>query len=168
MAYTIGEVWKRATGAIGIAQNQIIVSGPGVTMADTNTAQTLTNKTLTAPTLTNATLTNTTSTTTVASLAGLGSTIADAAPIVTLAPAIIFATGANASVGILLPVAAAGKTYKIKNDQAANAVMKVYPQVNSTINGLSANSSISMAANTCCEFIAMNATGWVTLPLLPS
>jgi hypothetical protein len=163
MAYTIGEVWKRATGSTGILQNQIIVSGPGVTMVDTNTAQTLDGKTLT-----NTTITTATSTIRVAALAGLGTTIADAAPIVTAAPALILMTGGNNSVGVLLPIAAAGKMFKLKNDQTANAIMKVYPQVNSTINGLTANTSISMAANTCAEFIAYNATAWFSLPLLPS
>lgn len=168
MATTVGDLWKTPTGSTKIALSGAIISGPGVTLADTNTVQTLTNKTLTAPTITNATFSNSIATMTVASLAGLGTNIATAAPIVSSAPALIFATGGNNSVGIQLPVALPGAKYTIKNDQAANGIMKVYPQVNSTINGLSSNTNIAMAANTCCDFIAVNATGWVTLPLLPS
>lgn len=152
-----------------VSKNALFVPGSALeTLVTANATQTLTNKTLTAPTISNATLTNTTSTMTVASLAGLGANIATAAPIVSAAPALIFATGGNNSVGVLLPVASTGMKYTIKNDQAANGIMKVYAQINSTINGLSANTAISMAANTCCDFLAVNTTGWVTLPLLPS
>lgn len=153
--------FKQPDGSID--PRTVTVSGSGVTLADTNTAQTLTNKTLTAPVIANATVS-----VPVVTLAGTGGNIATANAITTAAPAIIFATGGNNAVGIQLPVAIAGSKYTIKNDQAANGIMKVYPQVNSTINGLSANTSISMAANTCCDFLAINTTGWVTLPLLPS
>lgn len=149
-------------------QNLAAVSGSLVTLCDTNTAQTLTNKTFTAPTATNATITTPTMTYSVASLAAAGGNIATAAAIVTAAPALIFATGANAAVGIQLPTAAAGKRFTVKNDQTANAALLVYPQVNSSINGLAANTSISMAANTCADFTAYNATIWFTTPLLPS
>jgi hypothetical protein len=49
----------------------------------------------------------------------------------------------------------------VKNDDASNGIMKVYPQVNSSING-TANSALSMAANTMAEFFALNATAWFT------
>jgi hypothetical protein len=61
----------------------------------------------------------------------------------------------------MLPVAAAGYRVVIKNDDAANGIMKVYPQTNSTING-TANSAFSMAANTQAEYLALNATAWYT------
>jgi hypothetical protein len=146
-----------------IDKNTVFVSGPLVTLADTNTAQTFTNKTFTAPTITNAV-----SYITTATLAGLGGNIATAAPIVSAAPAFIFATGANGNVGVQLPVAVPGARYIIQNDATANAVLKVYPQVNATVNALSANSAISMAANSTAEFIAYNATAWFTNPKVPS
>lgn len=161
-----------------ISLNKVKVSGPGVTLADLNTAQTFTNKTFTGSTSTNATITTPTITNatvngaidylTVATLAGLGTTIADAAPIVSASGSVIFMTGGNNSVGVILPVAVKGAHYKLKNDQAANGIMKLYPQVNSTINGLSANTAISLAANTFCEVVALNTTNWSTIPLLPS
>lgn len=165
MASTI-QIQDQPDGSI--SRNFVKVSGAGVTLADTNTAQTFTNKTFTTPTLTTPVISNATATVTVATLAGLGSTIADAAPIVSSAPAVIFATGGNNSVGIQLPVAVKGSRYTVVNDTAANGILKIYPQVNSVINGLSANSSFNIAANTVCDLIAMNTTGWRSLPLLPS
>lgn len=146
-----------------VSKNCLFVPGSSLeTLVTANAAQTLTNKTLTAPTVANATMTNTTSYMNVATLAGLGGNIATAAPIVTAVPCFVYATGANAAVGVQLPVAAAGSRVTIKNSDAANAALLVYPQVNSTINGLSANTSLSMAANTQAEFIALNATAWFT------
>jgi hypothetical protein len=147
------KTFDAATGSSRTASGGglLTVSGGGVTLVDTNTTQTLTGKTITTPTVTY----------NVATLAGLGSSIADAAPIVTAAPCLILATGGNNAVGVLLPVAAAGMRIVIKNDDVANGIMKVYPQVNSKINS-TANSAISLAANTCCEFLAFNATYWVT------
>ncbi len=143
-------------GSGRLAKDVVRVSGDGVTLVDTNTTQTLTGKTAT-----NAIMTTPTMSFTVATLAGLGTAITDAAPIVSTYPALIFATGGNNSVGIKLPVAVAGMSYIIKNDDAANGIMKVYPQVNSTINS-TANTALSMAANTMATFFAINATTWVT------
>jgi hypothetical protein len=144
-----------------ISKNMVKVSGPLVTLADTNTAQTLTNKTLTAPALTNATVTTANTVVDVQSLAGAGTNAATAAAITVKSGGFVFATGGNNSVGIILPVAAAGMRITVKNDDAANGIMKVYPQVNSSINS-TANSAISLAANTMCEFFALNSTYWVT------
>jgi hypothetical protein len=155
------EIFDRPNDSVN--QNQVKVSGAQVTLVDTNTPQTLTNKTFTAPAVNTPTMYQT-----VATLAGTGANIATANAITSVSPALILATGGNNSVGILLPVAVAGARYTVKNDQAANGVMKVYPQVNSTINGLSANTAISMAANTCCDFVAFNSITWYTMPLLPS
>jgi hypothetical protein len=152
-------------------------TGDIVGLSDT---QTLTNKTLTAPTITapaitgaatiadGATITTPALTFDYQSLASAGNAIGDAGAVTATAPGLILATGADATKGIILPTAAAGKVYVVKNADAANAVLKVYPQVNSTINALSANTAISMAANTCAMFCATSATNWVTCPLLPS
>jgi hypothetical protein len=145
-----------------LAKGSVRVSGDGVTLADTNTAQTLTNKTFTAPVSTNAVVNTPTMYFTVATIAGAGTAITDANTITSVSPAIILMTGGNNSVGVKLPVAVAGAHYILKNDDAANGIMKVYPQVNSTINS-TANTAMSMAANTMAEFYALNATTWLTV-----
>lgn len=98
-----------------------------------------------------------------ATVAATGSVITNAAAIT--ADFTLVSAG-DATTGVILPVATAARQLMVKNN--ANAVLKVYPQVNSTINALSANSSISMAAFTCAIFKAYNTTAWYTLPLLPS
>ncbi len=145
----------------------------GVTAVTTAATQTLTNKTLTSPTVTGGTATNTTLVTPTHTmgfqeLAGAGTTITDAAAITAASGSFIHATGGNNSVGIILPTAAAGKYYYVKNADAANGIMKVYPQVNSQINAVAANGALSMAAKTAAVFVAMNATNWATFSLLPS
>lgn len=141
-----------------------------VTLTDT---QTMTNKTLASPnvtgaTLTTATLTQPTHTLGYETVAAAGNAIGNATSITETSGGVIFATGADGTKGIILPVAAEGKYYKIKNADAANAVLKVYAVANSTINGIAANTAISMAANTAADFVAINTTAWVTFPLLPS
>ena len=146
-----------------VSKNCLFVPGSSLeTLVTANATQTLTNKTLTSPTITGATISNTTGTINVATLAAAGGNIATAAQIVTSPPCFIYVTGANASAGVMLPVAAAGLRVIIKNADAANAALPVFAQVNSTINGIAANSSISMAANTQAEFVALNATAWFT------
>lgn len=144
------------------------VSGAGVTLVDTNTAQTMTNKTFTAPSMANATITTPTMTISTATFAAIGNAIGNANAITTTYPALIFVTAADGTKGVQLPVAVAGARYIIQNDAAANAVLKVYPQVNSTINAIAANGAISMAANSTAEFIGYNATAWFTNPKVPS
>jgi len=120
--------------------------------------QTLTNKTLTTPAVTES----------VQVLAAAGSVQGDAGAVTASSPALIHATGADATKGIVLPAAAAGLRYMIKNADAANAVLKVYPASGDAINALSANAAISMAAKTCATFYAVDGTTWFTCPLLPS
>lgn len=151
-----------------INQNTVTVSGAGVTLVDTNTSQTLDSKTFTNATITSPTVTNSTYYVRTSTRAGTGTTIADANTITEASGTLILLTGGNNSVGIKMPVAVAGATYFLKNDQAANGIMKLYPQVNSTINGLSSNTAISLAANTACQIIAYNTTNWMTFSLLPS
>lgn len=151
------------------SKNCLFIPGSALeTLVTANATQTLTNKTLTSPTITNATVSTPTSTISTATLAAAGGNIATAQAVVTTYPALIFATGADGSKGIILPTAVAGARYIIQNDAAANAVLKVYAQVNSTVNALAANSAISMAANSTAEFIAYNTTAWFTNPKIPS
>lgn len=100
-----------------------------------------------------------------ASVAAAGSAQGDAAAIAT---GITWVTGANAMKGVKLPAAAAGLICIVKNDDTANAVLKVYPNTDDTINALAANAALSMAAKTACLFACLDGTAWFTVPLLPS
>ena len=162
------KVFDVPSGSNKLGRDMVAASGGGVTLVDTNTSQTLTNKTLTAPTIANATLTTPTHTMGIQILAGAGSAIGDAAAINAASGSIIHATGGNNSVGIKLPVGAAGVYYYINNDEAANGILKLYPSVNCQINAIAANGALSMAAKTKALVAAINATNWITLPLLPS
>lgn len=100
-------------------------------------------------------------------LAAAGSAQGDAG---TMAATTTFchATGADGTKGIKLPAAAAGRAVIVKNSDAANAILKVYPATGDAINAIAANSALSMAAKTSALFVAIDATTWFTLPLLPS
>lgn len=99
-----------------------------------------------------------------ATVAATGSTQVDAAPIVT---GFTLVTGANATKGVLLPAATAGLMCIVKNVDAANAVLKVWPSGTDTINAIAASTDIAMAAKTSAVFVAL-AGAWYTTPLLPS
>jgi hypothetical protein len=103
----------------------------------------------------------------VAAVAAAGSTNADAG--VVAAYGVVHATGADGTKGIKLPTAAAGKVVIVKNADAANAILKVYPGASDKINGGTATTgSLSMAAKTAAMFIALDDVDWFTVPLLPS
>lgn len=143
-------------------------------------AQLLTNKTLTAPGITapaiigattigdGASITSPILTFDVLSLLALGTNQGNAALITATAPGNVLATGADATKGIRLPAATIGKVYNIKNSDAANAVLKVYPATGETINALAADAAISMAAKTSATFMCVVAGAWLTIPLVPS
>lgn len=101
-------------------------------------------------------------------LAATGSVQADAAPIIANSFALVHVTGANATKGVLLPGATKGKLFFLKNADAANAVLKVWPHSGDAINALGANNALSMAAKTSAVFVAVDDTTWFTIPLLPS
>ena len=100
-----------------------------------------------------------------ATVAAAGTIQGDAEAITT---GITWVTAANATKGVKLPTAAAGLMCIVKNDDTANAALKVYPNTSDTINALSTNVAISIAAKTACMFVAYDATAWFTVPLLPS
>lgn len=77
-------------------------------------------------------------------------------------------SAADGTKGVILPAAAAGLQVTVKNIDAANAVLKVYPATSDAINAIAANSPISMGAKTCCTFTAYDGVTWYTNPLLPS
>jgi lipopolysaccharide export system protein LptA len=77
-------------------------------------------------------------------------------------------TGADAAKGVVLPAASAGLIVIIKNADAANAVLKVYPASGDAINALAANASYDMAAKTSVLLVAYDSTTWYSVPLLAS
>lgn len=125
----------------------------GDTLVGVASVQTLTNKGIISP---------------VQVLPAAGSSQVDAAAITAVSGALIHATGANAVKGIILPAGQVGKEYVIKNQDAANAVLLVYPPTGGSINALSANTAISMAAKASAVFMCIDGTVWVTTPTVPS
>lgn len=103
----------------------------------------------------------------VAAVAAAGSDNTDAAAI--SAYGVVHATGADGTKGVKLPAAAAGKVVIVKNSDAANAVLKVYPGASDKINsGTATTGSLNMAAKTAAMFVAIDDVDWFTVPLLPS
>jgi hypothetical protein len=101
-----------------------------------------------------------------AAVPAAGSTAATAAA---LAYGFSHVTGADATKGVILPAAAAGRICIIKNADAANAVLKVYPATGDGINALTVTTgTLDMAAKTSAILIAIDATTWYSIPLLPS
>jgi hypothetical protein len=72
-------------------------------------------------------------------------------------------TGADGTKAVKLPDANKGKFIVIKNDDAANAALPVYPFLADTVNGGSANAAYTMAANSCSIFIGTSTGNWITL-----
>lgn len=97
--------------------------------------------------------------------AGSGAATATAATVY----GVVVATGADATKGIKLPPAAAGKVVIVKNADAANAILKVYPGTDDKINsGTATTGSLNMAAKTSAMFVAISDVDWFSIPLLPS
>lgn len=94
----------------------------------------------------------------VATVAAAGSVIANAAAI-SANVGLTIVTGADDTKGVILPAAVPGKEIKIYQD-AATAGLKVYGQVNSTINQGSANAAIVMEGRTLATFIGTSGTNW--------
>lgn len=140
---------KFGTGASGTSTKEVV---------DTTSTQTLTGKTLTSP-VTRMTF---------QSVAAAGSTVADGGAIAAGSGGLVLATGANATKGVVLPTGAAGDYFVIKNDDAANAVLKVYAASGGKINNGSADAALSMAAKTCATLYCIATNSWVSSPLLPS
>jgi len=98
-----------------------------------------------------------------ATVAATGSTQADAAQ---LAGGFTLVSGADATKGVKLPAAAAGRVVILKN--GANAVLKVWPSTDDAINAITANSNYVLAANTSSILVAYDSTTWYSVPLLAS
>jgi hypothetical protein len=101
-----------------------------------------------------------------ATVAATGSADTDAAPVTT---GFTLVTAADGTKGVILPTAVAGAICIIKNIDAANAVLKVYPATSDGINALTVTTgSYNMAAKTSVMLVAYDATTWYTIPLLAS
>lgn len=100
----------------------------------------------------------------VASVTAAGSSVSDAAA---LSGGFNLVGSADGTKGVVLPsTPTAGTVVEVKNN--ASSGLKVYPDAAATINAISSHAAITMAANTCCRFIATSATQWYTDPLVPS
>jgi hypothetical protein len=151
------------TKSIGIAYRDQDIDGGtiGATTPSTGRFTTLSATSLSAPTMTASGDLYIKS----ATVAATGSTQGDAAQ---LAGGFTLVTAADATKGVKLPAAVAGRVIIIKNADAANAVLKVYPATDDAINAIAANSAYSMAAKTSMMLVAYDSTTWYTLPLLAS
>jgi len=98
-----------------------------------------------------------------ATVAATGSTQSDAASI---SDGLTLVTAADATKGVKLPAAIAGRTVIIKN--GANAVLKVWPATGDGINAITVDSNYVLAANTSSLLIAYDATTWYSVPLVAS
>ena len=98
-----------------------------------------------------------------ATVAAAGTNQATAAAIAT---GFTLVSGADATKGILLPAAAAGRTCVIKNNAAA--VLKVWPASGDAVNAIAADSNYVLASLTSTLLVAYDATTWYSVPLLAS
>ena len=79
-------------------------------------------------------------------------------------------TAAGANYSVTLPPSSNGMDITVHN--ISSQTVKVYPSAGGTgtetINALSANTAISLAANTSCQFTCVVAGQWYTVPRVPS
>jgi hypothetical protein len=130
---------------------------------------TITGATISGSTLTTATVSGTGTFTTlavdVAKPAAAGSTRADAT---SMTASFNWVTAADATKGVIIPAPTAGRVIIVKNDDAANAILKVYAPGSAKINGVAGSTAFSMAAKTACLFVAYDTTDWFSVPLVAS
>lgn len=77
-----------------------------------------------------------------------------------LAGTLCIVTAASSQTGGILPTHNVGRTVKVVNTSATAAV--IYPPTGGQINGLSANTGVSVPANKAAEFQAIAVTAGVT------
>ena len=153
------------TKPVGVA-----FADPDLVSGTTITDAAISGGTIAGATITNATISSGTAAVSSLSLnvakpAAAGSTRADATA---LTASFSWVTGADATKGVVLPAPTAGRVIAIKNDDAANAVLKVYAPGSAQINGVAGSTAFSMAAKTACFFVAYDATDWFSIPLVAS
>ena len=153
------------TKPVGVA-----FADPDLVSGTTITDAAISGGTIAGATITNATISSGTAAVSslnlnVAKPAAAGSTRADATA---LTASFSWVTGADAAKGVVLPAPTAGRVIAIKNDDTANAVLKVYAPGSAQINSVAGSTAFSMAAKTACFFVAYDATDWFSIPLVAS
>ena len=130
---------------------------------------TISGATISGSTLTTATVSGTGTFTTlavdVAKPAAAGSTRTDAT---SMTASFNWVTAADATKGVVIPAPTAGRIIIVKNDDTANAILKVYAPGSAKINGVAGSTAFSMAAKTACLFVAYDTTDWFSVPLVAS
>jgi len=153
------------TKPVGVAfSDPDLVAGTTITGAAI-TGGTITDASITGGTFSGPTVTGASLSVNVAKPAAAGSTRADATA---LTASFNWVTAADAAKGVVLPAPTAGRLVVIKNDDTANAVLKVYAPGSAKINGVAGSTAFSMAAKTACWFVAYDATDWFSVPLVAS
>ncbi len=155
---------------LALYQNTNTKASPTWTKTTTLTGtQTLTNKTLTSPIINTATINQANMFLNSNSFAAAGNNQGNATAMNQNAPGVILATAADGTKGVRLVFATpVGLLYFVKNDDAANAILKVYPATGDAINALAVNASYDMAAKTSVIFMCVVAGTWLTIPLVAS
>jgi hypothetical protein len=158
------------TKPVGVAYSDPeLVAGTTITGAavsgGTIANATISGATITSPTITGATVALTSLNLDVAKPAAAGSTRADATA---MTASFNWVTAADATKGVIIPAPTAGRVIAVKNDDTANAILKVYAPGSAKINGVAGSTAFSMAAKTACFFVAYDTTDWFSIPLVAS
>jgi hypothetical protein len=152
------------TKPVGVA-----FSDPELVSGTTITGAAISGGTIANATLTGASVAGTAALTSlsvdVAKPAAAGSTRADAT---SMTASFNWVTAADATKGVVIPAPTAGRIIIVKNDDTANAILKVYAPGSAKINGVAGSTAFSMAAKTACLFVAYDTTDWFSVPLVAS
>jgi hypothetical protein len=148
------------TKPVGVAfADPELVSGTNITGAA------ISGGTISGADITGATVAVTSLNFDVAKPAAAGSTRADATA---MTASFNWVTAADATKGVILPAPTAGRVIAVKNDDTANAALKVYAPGSAKINSVAGTTAFSMAAKTACFFVAYDTTDWFSIPLVAS
>jgi hypothetical protein len=148
------------TKPVGVA-----FADPELVSGTTITGAAISGGTISGADITGATVAVTSLNFDVAKPAAAGSTRADATA---MTASFNWVTAADATKGVILPAPTAGRVIAVKNDDTANAALKVYAPGSAKINGVAGTTAFSMAAKTACFFVAYDATDWFSIPLVAS
>jgi len=150
------------TKPVGVAY-----SDPQLVSGTTIDGAVITNPTITGASITGA-VTASTLNLAVAKPAAAGTNQATATA---LGAGFSWVTAADGTKGVALPTGVAGLVVIVKNDDTANAILKVYSANDSNsaaINAVASGTAYSMAAKTSVMFVAYSAVQWFSVPLVAS
>jgi hypothetical protein len=148
------------TKPVGVA-----FADPELVSGTTITGAAISGGTISGADITGATVAVTSLNFDVAKPAAAGSTRADATA---MTASFNWVTAADATKGVILPAPTAGRVIAVKNDDTANAALKVYAPGSAKINSVAGTTAFSMAAKTACFFVAYDTTDWFSIPLVAS